>query len=247
MAVQQVDLIIKGVWRCAGGPVNWYFLVEDGDAVLVDAGLPAGRRMLEPALAHANRALGDLVAVVLTHGHPDHVGFAEAVRQCTGVPVFVHEEDAELVRTQRMPRSERSRASYCARPRAWRTFADIVRGGRPRPVAEVRTFRDGDELDVPGRPRVIHIPGHTAGSCALSFPSSGALLVGDALCEKNPFLARRGPQLMPAGFSVSSRLALESLNRLSAVDASVIGFGHGEPWTQGVSAALDRAYAAGIS
>jgi hypothetical protein len=34
---------------------------------------------------------------------------------------------------------------------------------------------------------------------------------------------------------------------VSAVDASVIGFGHGEPWTHGVSAALDRAYAAEIS
>jgi glyoxylase-like metal-dependent hydrolase (beta-lactamase superfamily II) len=35
------------------------------------------------------------------------------------------------------------------------------------PVHEVSTFEDGEVLDVPGKPQVIHAPGRTEGSCAL--------------------------------------------------------------------------------
>jgi glyoxylase-like metal-dependent hydrolase (beta-lactamase superfamily II) len=39
------------------------------------------------------RAPGDVEAIVLTHAHFDHVGFAERARRELGLPVFVHEND----------------------------------------------------------------------------------------------------------------------------------------------------------
>jgi hypothetical protein len=45
-------------------------------------------------------------------------------------------------------------------------------------------------------------------------------------------------------FSVSSAKALDSLPRIQDVDADVVAFGHGEPWREGVSAAVERARAA---
>ena len=53
----------------------------------------------------------------------------------------------------------------------------IVRG-YPAPTSG---FADEEVLDVPGRPRVIHTPGHTAGNAALSLADREVLIVGDTL------------------------------------------------------------------
>jgi glyoxylase-like metal-dependent hydrolase (beta-lactamase superfamily II) len=70
---------------------------------------------------------------------------------------------------------------YLRYPAAWRLLAAFARGGLPIHVGEVETFEDGDVLDVPGRPRVIHAPGHSPGCVALHFERQGALIVGDVL------------------------------------------------------------------
>ena len=57
----------------------------------------------------------------------------------------------------------------------------LRKGGlRTPPLTEVATFGDGATLDVPGAPRVIHVPGHSPGNAALHFAGHDALLVGDA-------------------------------------------------------------------
>jgi glyoxylase-like metal-dependent hydrolase (beta-lactamase superfamily II) len=96
--------IASGVWRLSTELVNWY-LVEDGDGVtVVDAGAPKYRPQLEVALARLGRSLGDVAAIVLTHAHSDHTGFAEALREETGVPVYVHTEDESLAATGKQAR-----------------------------------------------------------------------------------------------------------------------------------------------
>jgi glyoxylase-like metal-dependent hydrolase (beta-lactamase superfamily II) len=112
-------------------------------------------------------------------------------------------------------------------------------------IGEVKTFAGDDRLDVPGRPRVLHAPGHTDGCVALHFEGHSALLVGDVLCSRNPLTGRQGVQLMPAAFATSSAQALGSIGRLESVEAAVIGFGHGDPWRGGVSAAVADARATG--
>jgi glyoxylase-like metal-dependent hydrolase (beta-lactamase superfamily II) len=109
----------------------------------------------------------------------------------------------------------------------------------------VQTFDGVERLDVPGRPRVLHAPGHTDGCVALRFEGHSALLVGDVLCSRNPLTGRQGVQLMPAAFAASSTQALASIDRLESVEAAVIGFGHGDPWRGGVSAAVADARATG--
>ncbi len=223
--------------------VNWYAVEEDGRWTVLDAGVPG----YWPQLERHGIAPSSVDAVVLTHAHADHVGVAERLRQA-GATVYVHADDEQLATTAKPAGSnEASVASYLRHAMAWRLLAHLVRGGasRPQPIGEVRTFTDGEQLDVPGRPRAIHTPGHTRGHCCFHLERARALIAGDLLCTLNPLTGARGPQLMPRGFNVSSASMLDSLARIEDVDADTVYPGHGEPWTGGVGDAVARVRATG--
>jgi glyoxylase-like metal-dependent hydrolase (beta-lactamase superfamily II) len=238
--------IAEGLHRLGSDLINFY-LVEDATGVtVVDAGVPAFYDTLANCLHQFGHTWVDVKALVLTHAHFDHVGFAERVRTEHVVPVYVHAADETLAHTQKAPR-DGSVLPYLRYPAAWKLAGVMAKAGPPGRVeiAEVTTFGAGDRLDVPGRPRVIHAPGHTDGCVALHFEGHQALLVGDVLCSRNPLTGRRGVQVMPAAFAVNAARALESIDRLEGVEAAVIGFGHGDPWRGGVGAALAEARATG--
>jgi glyoxylase-like metal-dependent hydrolase (beta-lactamase superfamily II) len=115
------------------------------------------------------------------------------------------------------------------------------------PIQEVSTFADGETLDVPGRPRAVHAPGHTPGCAALLLESRHVLLTGDTLVTRNPLTGRLGPQVMPSGLNQDTPQALKSLDNLAWVTAEVLLPGHGDPFTEGVGEAVRRAKAAGPS
>jgi glyoxylase-like metal-dependent hydrolase (beta-lactamase superfamily II) len=227
--------------------INWYLLAEDDGVILIDAGAPRYRSQLDRGLAQIGRGLDDVRAVVLTHGDADHKGFAEKVRREQDVPVYVHAADEEVTRTGRGREREASFLPYLRYPATWKLVAGFVRGGLPVHVQYVETYEDGDVLDVPGRPRVIHAPGHSPGCVALHFEARSLLFVGDVLFEYNVLTGRRGPQVGPAGFNESSEQALASLSRLQDVEAETILFGHGDPWRSGAQSAIEAARAAGRS
>jgi glyoxylase-like metal-dependent hydrolase (beta-lactamase superfamily II) len=240
--------IAPGIHRLGNAVVNFFLVEGDGGLTLVDAGLSGFRGQLEEFLRGRGQTLASIDAVVLTHAHPDHVGVAEIVR-AAGVTVHVHEADAEMARTAKAPKRERGFASYVRYRATWRTLGVLVRAGGVRPVkiAEVSPFAGDDPLDVPGNPRPIHTPGHSNGHVAYHFPDRGVLMTGDALCTWNPLTGRLGPQIMPGGLAVSSAAEMESLSRLEGIDAGMLLPGHGEPWTEGVDAAVARAREAGPS
>jgi glyoxylase-like metal-dependent hydrolase (beta-lactamase superfamily II) len=115
------------------------------------------------------------------------------------------------------------------------------------PIAEVSAFGDGEQIDVPGRPRAVHAPGHTPGSAALLFGDRRVLVTGDVLATENALTGRIGPQIMPSGLNEDTDQALASLDALSGIDADLLLPGHGDPWTEGVDEAILRAKAAGRS
>jgi glyoxylase-like metal-dependent hydrolase (beta-lactamase superfamily II) len=239
--------IAPGVHRVGNRFVNFYLLEEEGRLTLVDAGLPRMRGQLEAAVAALGRSMGDLEAVILTHGHSDHTGFAGSLEKQSGIPVHVHEADAEMARTAKPQERERSFLPYLRNPAVWKLLGTAARGGLPQKVAQVRTFADGAVLDVPGRPRVVHAPGHSHGCVAFHLPDRGVLLTGDVLCSHNPLTGRTGPQIMSGAFNVSSAQALASLDAIAPLEADLLLFGHGEPWREGAAAAVEQARAAGPS
>jgi glyoxylase-like metal-dependent hydrolase (beta-lactamase superfamily II) len=232
--------VSDGVVRLGTSLVNWYLVEDSGRVTIVDCGAPGYFAQLDRGLALLDRNRGHVDAVVLTHGHDDHIGFAERARTELGVPVYVHEDDQALATTRKPPgKNEKPMTPYLRYPHAYKLMAHLMSaGGLPKPVQAVTTFRDGDELDVPGKPRVLHTPGHTAGHVALLLESRGVLLMGDLLCTLNPLTGSRGPQLLPQAFNVSSATMLDSLSKIEELDVPTLAFGHGDPWTQGVASAV---------
>ncbi|HKB94338.1 MAG TPA: MBL fold metallo-hydrolase [Gaiellaceae bacterium] len=243
---RQPVLVADGVVRLGTDLVNWYLLEEGGRVTVLDAGAPAYRPQLDRGLALLGRTTRDVAAVVLTHAHADHTGFAEPLRSELGIPVYVHANDENLARTKKaFGKKESSLLAYLRYPHAWKLLGHFAASGVPKAIAEVTTFADGDVLDVPGHPRVIHTPGHTTGHVCFWIESSRALAVGDLICTLNPLTGGRGPQLLPRAFNLSSSTMIDSLSHIEHVDAATILFGHGEPWTDGAAEAVRLARATG--
>jgi glyoxylase-like metal-dependent hydrolase (beta-lactamase superfamily II) len=235
--------IADGIHRLGPGIVNVYLLDDGGEVTIIDAGMPGDWSALVPELAAMGRTIGDVRALVLTHGHSDHIGFAEKARRERGWTPQVHELDAALARGEvKNP----ARGGGPVKPLALLSFLllGLRRGGlRQMPIGAVSTYGDGATLDVPGAPRVILLPGHTPGSAALHVAARDTLFIGDALATYAVTNGSVGPMIAP--FSADPALAVESLARLDDVEAGLVLPGHGQPWTGGVGEAVRRIRAGG--
>ena len=239
--------VAEGVHRIGEHFVNWYLIEEDGRITIVDAGLPASWQSLLWALERLGRSTGDVEALVLTHAHFDHIGFAERARAELGVPVWVHENDEPLTRRPWLYMSERSPFSYLG-PRTLPIVGSFVRAGAPRvgAIHQVRRFGSEGTLDVPGSPNVVFTPGHTLGHVALYLPERDAVISGDALVTHDPYTDTRGPRIVARAATADSERALASLEPLARTGASTLLPGHGEPWTGGVEGAVEEARRVGV-
>ena len=226
--------VADGIHRFGTRMVNWYLIERGGRITLVDAGMRGYWPQLTDALTALGGKVEEVEAVVLTHAHADHVGFAHQVKANSGATVWVHERDAEPG-LRRFPPFR-----LYLRPTAWPLLVHGLRNGllATPDAAEVRTFTDGEVLDVPGRPRARHLPGHTRGNCALHVPDASVVFSGDALVTFDPYRQRRGPRLLIKGVNEDNEQARTSLDTLAELNAQLLLPGHGEPWRDGVAAAV---------
>ncbi|MDX6722828.1 MAG: hypothetical protein QOD44_933 [Solirubrobacteraceae bacterium] len=232
-----------GIHRIEDSYTNWYIVEEDGRLTIVDAGVPSSWESLQDALGRLGRRRDDVEAVVLTHAHFDHVGFAEKARSELGVPVYVHSNDVPLTRHPWRYDHERPRSLYFStQVQAMPIVAEFLKNRAfwPPPVKEVVRFEDG-VLPVPGSPRVVFSPGHTLGHCALHFPDRDAVIAGDAIVTLDPYTARKGPRLVARAATADVERNLLSLDALVQTGAKTVLVGHGEPWTAGIEAAVAEA------
>jgi glyoxylase-like metal-dependent hydrolase (beta-lactamase superfamily II) len=229
--------------RLGSSLINSYLVEEDGLVTIIDAGLPGYWRELPAALAAMGRTIDDVRGLVLTHGDTDHIGFAERLRRERGIAVHVHELDAARARGE-----VRKPSSGWGRIRIGPLLGFLVYGARHGALrmtypTEVTTFSDGATLDLPGSPRIIHLPGHTPGSVAIHVPAVDAVFMGDAFTTRSVLTGESGPR--PAPFTLDPVGAKASLAKLDGVEATWVLPGHGEAWNGGLAEALRRIRAVG--
>lgn len=237
--------VADGIHRIGDDPrVNAYLVEESGEVTIIDAAMPGFYGDIPKELATMGRSIEDVRAVVLTHGHSDHLGFAERVRTERKVPVWIHEADAGLARAEVDPNNPMGKIRLA--PLLRFLWLGLRNGGLRRPVVKVvSSYGDGATIDVPGSPRVTLVPGHTSGSAALFMPALDALFVGDALATYSVTDGKHGPRIAP--FTADRRLAVESLARIADSPAAVVLPGHGQAWLQGMAQAVRLVQASEIA
>lgn len=223
------------------GLVNW-FLVETAEGpVAVDAGFPTAWEQVK------DRA-GELRAILVTHGHVDHLGFAPIAQREHGTPVYLPEADARNTKHPLLyMRSERLPLLYLHLGPTRRVYWRGVRaaGVFGKTLDDPIGYSDGEEL--PGGFRAVFTPGHTKGHMALHLPDRDVLFAGDAIVTWDPYTDRTGPRLVARCATRDSELNLRSLDRIAETGASTLAFGHGEPWREGAAAAVAAAREAGAA
>jgi glyoxylase-like metal-dependent hydrolase (beta-lactamase superfamily II) len=234
--------VAEGVYRLGTKWINFYLVAEAGEFTLVDAGYPGYWNHLVGAIEALGSSLESIRAVILTHHHADHVGSAEHLRSTGGARVFVGEGDAWIVGGRYPSHANPGFYRDCWwRPSGIGFLAHSARAGgaKYRPVEDLEALKEDQVLDLPGRPRVIHTPGHTAGHYSVALPERGVLLAGDAMANFDYATGTRG--LGQHRFNDDREMALASLARLDVIDAEVVLVGHGDPWTGGLRQALEVA------
>ena len=237
----RVTQVAEGVYRLYTRYENWYLLEQGGRLTVLDAGLPGQWEGFTAALTQLGFTPADVDAVLMTHHHPDHAGNAERLR-ASGSRVYCHPADAAHVRGERRV-SKRSTLPYLCHPWYARYMVHLLRNRVTRvpAVAQLDELADGEILHVPGAPRVLHAPGHTAGSCALFLEDRSLLFSGDALVTLDGTRGRTGPRIIRGPVTEDAELALRSLDVLAATNARTVLPGHGDPWLQGVRSAVEIA------
>lgn len=207
------------------GGVNCFLLRNDG-MVLVDTGIPGQhnkflRQMKELELDPRNVQL-----IIITHGHGDHFGSALKIKELTGARVAVHRNDADIVKEGKkiFPPGLTTWGRFLAFVMWPLSFLVHYPGIEPDIILE-------DEFSLADfgiNGRVIHTPGHTAGSVSVVL-KGGEAMVGDL--AMNGFPMRRGAGLPIFG---DSELEIrQSWRHVLDAGARIVYPSHGAPFPAG--------------
>jgi len=236
--------ILDGIHLLGTHRVNFY-VIEDGRSLtLVDCGFQGHRRYLDEWLGRHGRTQKEIEAVLLTHGHRDHTGFAEDLQR-RGVPVYLHPADEHHVRGRNtsLPPQRLRRSLW--RPATMGLFLEAAADGvfSQDDLSDFVPLVPDAELDVPGRPKVVPIPGHSPGSVAFHLAERGVLLTGDALMTRDPMLGGTDRAIVFADHTDRNRACLDALVALGPYGDAALLPAHGEAWLEpgSVARAVDEA------
>jgi len=201
------------------GVANTHIVETERGVIVIDAGMPRMAHRILGRIRTLGHSPQDVRLIVVTHGHIDHAGSAVALKRLTGAPIAMHRADARLTTTRdlkippgRNPSTER--IGGLMRAFGWlapiETFAPDI------------ALEDGQSLrDLGFDARVVHTPGHTAGSVTI-VTDDGAAFVGDSILN-----------LLHVSFPLyweDAAAAHDSACRIQSMQPRVCYSGHGKPF-----------------
>lgn len=191
--------------------------------ILIDAGPPGTLRTLTGELKRQGIGPRELLLVVITHAHYDHAGCLAAVRRLTGAEVAVHASERTFLEngTNAPARGTRpfARAVY-------HLAGALTRLRLYEPAAP--TILVDEVFDLAGfgiAGRIVHTPGHTAGSLSVVLDSGEAFIGDDGF---NVPLVGAGSVFPP--FAADVPALLRSWERLLETGAKTFFPAHGGPF-----------------
>jgi glyoxylase-like metal-dependent hydrolase (beta-lactamase superfamily II) len=216
------------------GIVNVMFVGEpgpDGQWVLIDAGVPGTAGAITGAAEHRFGKRVRPAAILMTHGHFDHVGALETLAKQWNVPVYAHPLEH--------PYLNGSREYQPPDPSVGGGVMSLLSPMFPRKPVDVSEWlaplpADGTVPHLPGW-RWVHTPGHTEGHVSFWRESDRTLMAGDAFITTKQESAYavltqeaelHGP---PMYFTPDWPAARESVRRLAALEPEAVVTGHGRP------------------
>ncbi len=212
------------------GMVNVVFFGRPGgEWVLIDAGLPGTAGMIARS---AEARFGDRapMAVVLTHGHIDHVGALQSLAERWSAPIYAHPLEVPYLNgTSAYPKPD---------PHVGGGAMSLLAPLFPRGPIDVGTWLqalpdDGSVPFIPGW-RWIATPGHSVGHVSLWREADRSLIAGDAFIttaqESAYAVAVQAPELHgpPMYFTADWRQAAVSVRTLAALEPETVVTGHGQ-------------------
>jgi len=205
---EDMSEVAPGVYQVGGGELSspgdcCVYLVDAGDgrSVLIDAGLSTDPTQLLANIEATGHDPKRILAVILTHGHIDHIGGAQAIKWLTGCEVVAHEGDVAAIREGD----------------PLRTASDLYCMGAVKVEVDRVLEGDGAVLEYgTARLVVVHTPGHTPGDITLLLKAGGrtVLFANDV---HGPFSADWGSD---------TKAWARSMNRLVAMAPDVLLEGH---------------------
>lgn len=164
------------------------FFIDAPEPAIVDTGIAVSPQSgIAPTLADLGLRMEDIRWILLTHGHPDHIGGAFNVWEATGrqANVAIHREDAELLRRREahVDRYLATRHRYLGDPEG----PDRQRGSLREVIAgelePTHVLEGGERIPLGGDVSISvhHTPGHTPGSATFVIDELDWAFVGDAV------------------------------------------------------------------
>lgn len=211
--------------------IVFYSIPGSNDFVLIDAGMP---KSAEEIIAVAENRFGENAkakAIILTHGHFDHVGAIIELVEHWQVPVFAHAlELPYLTGEQDYPEPDPSVDSGLVAkmsPMFPNEAIDLGKFVQELPSDGTVPFMEGFKW--------IHTPGHTPGHVSLFRERDGALIAGDAFVTVKQeslykvFTQEKEVNGPPKYLTPDWDAAFESVKKLAALKPSIAVTGHGVP------------------
>jgi glyoxylase-like metal-dependent hydrolase (beta-lactamase superfamily II) len=197
---------------------------------LIDAGVPYSATLIRNwAEKHFSEPP---VAIVLTHGHFDHVSAAREVADHWDVPIYAHPLEAPYLTGEK----EYPPPNTGAGGGMMSLLSPLYPRGPVNLSSRLRLLDSEEDIEVLPGWQIIHTPGHTPGHISFFRESDRTLIAGDAFCTTKPesffdAAVAQPPELHgpPAYFTSNWNDAIRSIRRLSILRPRTLVPGHGRP------------------
>jgi glyoxylase-like metal-dependent hydrolase (beta-lactamase superfamily II) len=205
------------------GHVNIYFIKTRSGHILVDAGMPQMETKLEAAFEGAGVDPKSVHLIIATHGHMDHIGSIAHAQRVTGGKVLCHRSFSDrLTNGEVEPAVARKLLGHLL------NLMTRLAGFKYEGIEPDILIEDEFDLNAYGiSGKILHTPGHSAGSVSIIL-DSGEALIGDLVRDEGSGKIGLGM------FYEDKDVLLESLEKVAAFEPRTIYLSHGTHIDNGI-------------